>query len=187
MNVPGDSLCTVTWRMSGSLRSVFRQFDDITRESTLRTIGAKIEEDARANLAAKGWRRLAFAIQGTLNTQIRGQTITVGAWHAAAGMRHRGGRIAAPGQGPAAIPARALTIPLSGSPAVGKTTRQMKAQGWKLFRPKGTRVLMGTHGKGTEPVALFALAKAVQHPASPWFPSLRQIRTRVAEVIQGTA
>ena len=59
--------------------------------------------------------------------------------------------------------ARYLTIPLSGYSA-RIPARDMKARGWKTFRPKGHDVIMGYREKGEKPIPLYALKKSVRIP-----------------------
>lgn len=178
MSETPDNLCRINWRIGGSLANAFAKFSDDAARRFLLGLGGDVQEDARANLQGKGWKRLGPAIAQTLNTQVSGRKLEVGASHAVAGIRHFGGKISAPGQGPLAKQRQALTIPLRGSPAEGQTAGDMRQGGWTLFRPKGTRVLMGSRGKG-DAVPLFALAKSVNHPASPWFPTFEQITGRM--------
>lgn len=59
--------------------------------------------------------------------------------------------------------ARYLTIPLSGYSA-RIPARDMKARGWKTFRPNGHDVIMGYREKGEKPIPLYALKKSVRIP-----------------------
>ena len=201
-----ENLCRINWRMSGDLRKLFKAFSDEAAQRTLRAAGGGIIHDAQNNLAAKGWRGLGTAIRSSLNQQVQGRGLEVGASHAAAGMRHFGGTISAPGKGPGAVPAKMLTIPIANE-AKGENTRSLRLKGWTIFLPKGTRVLMGTkpgmaikvRGKGAinpetgrrkslhmgwTAIPLFVLKKSVRHPASPWFPTSPQITTRIEEAFR---
>ena len=182
-----ENLCRINWRMSGDLRALFKTFSDNDAQAALRTAGHGIIQDAEKNLAAKGWHGLGDAIRRDLNTQINGRTLEVGSSHPAAGMRHLGGTISAPGKSPLASRAEWLTIPVPG-PAKGNTARDMRIKGWKLFRIISTKtgfpVLMGSRGKGTKARPLFAMRKEVTHPKSPWFPTFRQITTRIEEAFR---
>ena len=52
-----------------------------------------------------------------------------------------------------------LTIPAA-APAYGKRAGELRRQGWKIFRPGKSKVLMGYLGKGT-PIPLYFLAASV--------------------------
>ena len=180
----------INWRVQGDLRKTMRKFGPEALADFLRRAGDTIANDARGNLMAKGWKRLGHAMRESINWQVNGSTLEVGSTHVAAAMREYGGRISAPGRGPRSRHRKMLTIPIRGSPAYGKSVDDMEAAGWIIFRPKGTRVLMGVRqgARSTkknptrgQAVALFALAKSVPHPASPWFPTFAQITARLNE------
>lgn len=179
--VTPSNFMRMNWRVQGDLRGIVKKFGPEALQNFLRVAGALIANDARGNLMAKGWKRLGHQIRETVNFQILGANqLEVGATHVAAGMRHFGGTISAPGKSPLALKRQWLTIPLRGSPAQGLSVGKMKMAGWRIFRPKGRKVLMGYRGKG-DAVPLFALAKSVKHPASPWFPTSAQISARLHE------
>ena len=61
-----------------------------------------------------------------------------------------------------------LTLPLAAE-SYGHTAREMESRGWRLFRPKGKNILMGTKGRGKDAVTktLFALKKKVHQQKDP--------------------
>jgi hypothetical protein len=182
-----SQLCRINWRMGGDLRAVFATFSDESKRKVLDTAGALILADAQKAIAAKGWGHFGEGIRNSLTATRAGETMEVGSDHVAAGMRHFGGTISAPGQSPVAKKRAWLTIPVRGSPAKGKTYTDLKLGGWKFFRiisrKSGFPVLMGYQGKA-KPQPLFALRKQVTHPASPWFPTYAQITGRVTEAFR---
>ena len=59
-----------------------------------------------------------------------------------------------------------FTIPKH-SASYGHTVPEMKARGWKIFRPGQKKVLLGYRSKGDKPVILFALATKISQKKDP--------------------
>lgn len=132
-------------------------------------VALAVEEAARASARAKGGRRFWASVAETVMTR-RGAdgSLTVGAWHRAAGFRHRGGVIAAPGRGPGALGRRALAIPLGRARKGRWSTVEAEQRGLRLFRAGD--VLMGRRGSHGRAEPLFLLRRRVTQRPDPWFP-----------------
>jgi len=68
-----------------------------------------------------------------------------------------------------------ITIPKHAE-AYGHTVTELKARGWKIFRPGKKLCLFGYRQKGDKPVMLYALAKDVKQPKDPrLLPSIKDL------------
>jgi len=192
-------LANISWRVSGTLRPLFRQLDPAGRTKLLDRIGFNVLQDVKAAAIAK-WPKLGYAFAEEASYNVHGAaSVEVGTSHVAAGIRQTGGPISAPGKGPGATGARMLTIPVAPE-AKGKTAGQLRKAGWTIFaipgKPAPARFLLGYRlkasrckrkrkGKATRPTAqlLYVLKKSVYHPADPWFPSEDRLFRSVSQAV----
>lgn len=128
---------------------------------------------AMKNAMAKGGRRLWRAIARSV--EVREQTldgVSVSATHPAAAQKQFGGVIEAPGKGPWAKGAGALTIPIPGTRAEGRMAGEF-GELVLIQRSGGKAPLLVKPAKGRadfEP--LFVLVKRTRRQsADPWWPS----------------
>lgn len=150
----------------------------------LECVGQSVEGAAARSAVAKGGRSFWQAVANSLNHQMQGDSMVVGATHVAAGIKQTGGVIRAPGQGEGALHRRALTIPLGIARQMRWDTDEAESAGYELFR--NGDVIFGTprarKGKGkTKPVPLFLLRKAVNARPDPWFPTGNDLEKAVAD------
>jgi len=138
--------------------------------------GQAVARQARTNARAKGGRR--FWREIAMSTQVQSvgtAAVSVHSTHIAAAQKQYGGDISAPGKGPGAKPARALTIPIGEARGTGKTAREYEMGGRDLFVLKTDKTdpdkigILG-YSVGDEFHALFALRRRVTQAPEPWFP-----------------
>jgi hypothetical protein len=161
------------------LQDFFAVIDPKRRKPIMAKIGYMVAREAKANARAKGGKFWAD-IAGSVSYQATENEVVVGASHEASAHKHFGGWIEAPGKGPGAKKAKALTIPISPI-AKGHSAGELATQ-FNLFRVKD--ILFGhlKSGEG-EAIPLFVLKKRVFHRASPWFPTNRQVFKAIDTVL----
>jgi hypothetical protein len=121
--------------------------------------------------------------------QKKGQSVIVGSVHEAAAQKQFGGPIEAPGKGPGALGAKALTIPLGEARENRWNTRDAKEK-FNLFLVKsnGKSILFGSlksrSKKKREAHPLFLLKKRVMQQADPWFPEGEQLKRAISRGIE---
>ncbi len=163
----------------------------------LNRIGDVVEQEAKGNALMKPgrsfWRGMAKSVEKTNDRANR--TVTVGTDHEAAAQKQFGGVIEAPGKGPGALGAKALTIPLGVARNRRWNTRDA-AEKFNLFlaRSGGRCILFGRlrdrlwkGGRGggqDEPRPLFVLKKRVSQQPDKWFPEGAQLERAVAKGIE---
>ncbi len=158
----------------------------------LNRIGDVIEQDAKGNALMKPgrsfWRGMAKSVEKT--SEPGDGTVTVGSDHEAAAQKQFGGAISAPGKGPGALGAKALTIPLGVARNRRWNTRDA-AEKYDLFTVKhGEDTFLFGKLKGrvkmtranTKP--LFLLKKRVSQQPDKWFPEGAQLERAVAKGIE---
>ena len=161
-------------RVRGDLGPLFKMLSPEQTDRLLKRIGMGIKLRAQGNARARGG-KFWNAMAASMNYQVEGGRLEVGATHVAAAQKQFGGPISAPGKGDTAKGARALTIPISPE-AKGRSVGELKTR-FVIFRLPGTNVLAGVRKGATrspkkwETIPLFALVKRTkpQRP-SPWFP-----------------
>jgi len=125
---------------------------------------------ARRRAVAKGGRSFWQEVADSIQVHEEPGAVVIGATHVAAGIKHFGGRVEAPGKGRGSLHRKALAIPVGLARANRWDTDAAQMAGYSLFRPKGTSILLGKKGRRkAEP--LFVLRKAVQLPADPYWPT----------------
>jgi hypothetical protein len=138
--------------------------------------GRAVAVQAQRNARAKGGRRFWGELARSVNVRrVDGGAAEVYSDHVAAAQKQYGGPIEAPGRGPGAKGAKALTIPLPGTPAEGRTAADF---GGKLFlvKPEDEGGLLCAN-IGGEFMALFAVRKRTKpQPPSPFFPDAGAVR-----------
>lgn len=144
--------------------------------------GVGTKAKAQTNAIAKGGRRLWREIARSVAVdQVSNDGVRVRATHPAAGHKHKGGPIEAPGKGPWAKGAQSLAIPLSGSPAEGRMPGEFKGMfrlpGTNVLAIKATNAMRDRSGryirrdKANPIVAMFVLVKKTKpQRANPWWP-----------------
>lgn len=164
-----DTATPIFRRMAGRIQGAGNEARFVMRW------GTRIRKMAIETAIGKGgrsfWRKLARSI----NLVQQGQGATVEATHVAAAQKQFGGPIRAKGK--SAGGADALTIPLPGSGAEGKTAARFSLGGKRLFAlgmDDGAGVLGYTEGDAFIP--LFALVRQTrpQRP-DPFFPDNREV------------
>lgn len=128
----------------------------------------KVRERAQKNALShsKGgdfWPSIAAAVF----TSVSDKGAEIFCTHVAGRIKHEGGTVSAPGRGPGAKGAQALTIPIHEA-AKGKSAGELRGEGYDIFRPKGTNILATE--KDGELIPLYALVKSVKLPPEPWWP-----------------
>ena len=95
--------------------------------------------------------------------------ISVGATHTAAGHKHTGGMISAPGRKPGSRNAQHLTIPIDDE-AKGKNVNDFRKQDLLFLKSrKGNKIIFKKLSNG-DIKPLYVLKKAVSQRPEPWFP-----------------
>ncbi len=165
--------------------------DDAVGDGAVGRAAREVANEARNNAFKRPgrsfWRSVGLSIETVDGGGARGGHV-VGVKHVAAAQKQFGGVIEAPGKGPGATGAKALTIP------IGKAREERwnvdKASGhYRLFLVKGKAgrgFLFGTprHGSAkhkrekTQP--LFLLRKRVSQRAEPWFPEGAQLEAAIS-------
>lgn len=155
----------------------------------LERIGGEVANEARNNAYTRPGRSFWRKMGNSVVLEKRGPNVIVGATHEAAAQKQFGGPIEAPGQGPDALKAKALTIPLGEARDNRWNTRDAKEK-FNLFLVKsnGKSILFGSlksRSKKTKSEAkpLFLLKKRVLQQADPWFPEGGQLERAIARGI----
>ena len=156
----------------------------------LNRIGGEVANEARNNAYERPGRSFWRNMGQSVSMQKKGQGVIVGAAHEAAAQKQFGGPIEAPGQGPDALKAKALTIPLGVARNRRWNTRDASVK-YDLFLVKsgGKSILFGKlKGRvkmtraNTKP--LFLLKKRVMQQADPWFPEGEQLKRAISRGIE---
>lgn len=137
---------------------------------------------ARSNAYAHGGRSFWYEIGDSVQVQQTDGGAVVGATHAAAGFKHTGGTISAPGRGAGSLRRRALTIPVGPARANRWDTDAAQQAGYVLARAGD--VLVGRKGKRGRPVPLFILRKSVTQRADPWWPENNEVAAIVRKAME---
>lgn len=137
--------------------------------------GRAVAVQAQRNALAKGGRRFWRELARSVNVRaLSSAGVEVASDHVAAAQKQYGGAIEAPGKGPGSHGARALTIPIPGSEAEGKTVADFVLGSPKLFvlgKKDGERAGVLGFSEGGVFHALFILRKRTKRiAAEPWFP-----------------
>lgn len=169
---------------------VIRQIaNSLLKAQVLDRIGGEVANEARNNAYFRPGRSFWREMGDSVSMQKKGQSVIVGAAHEAAAQKQFGGPIAAPGKGPGAAGAKALTIPL-GEARENRWNVDKAAMKFNLFPVKsgGKRFLFGTlrnrsKKASAEAQPLFLLKKRVLQKADPWFPEGGQLERAIARGI----
>lgn len=143
-------------------------------------LGTLLVRDAKAGAREKIGGNFGQQIAQSVRYEDRQNTLTVGATHPVAKHKHFGGTITAPGKGPGAKGAKALTIPIS-ERAKGKTARQFNNT-FILARPGKNAIIMQTVNGVALP--LFVLVKSVTQRGVHWFPEGRRVEKNMRRAMQ---
>lgn len=156
----------------------------------LERIGGEVANEARNNAYTRPGRSFWRNMGDSVSMQKSGKGIIVGAAHEAAAQKQFGGPISAPGKGPGAVGAKALTIPLGEARENRWNTRDAKEK-FNLFLVKsnGKSILFGSlksRSKKSKDEAkpLFLLKKRVMQQADPWFPQGGQLERAISRGIE---
>ena len=142
---------------------------------------------ARQRARAKGGRSFWQEIADSIQVHEEGQTVSIGATHVAARIKHFGGRVSAPGRGAGSLHRRALAIPIGIARANRWDTDAAQQAGYELFRPRGSNILMGRstrHRRAHQADPLFVLRKAAQIPADPYWLTEADLQRLTREAMQ---
>jgi hypothetical protein len=185
---------TMTTVRPGALSAMLPVLDQSKRAAIFRMIGYAIHLDARESARAQhakarhptpGATGCWASIANGVNVQKLPDGVLVGSSHEASAQKEFGGKISAPGRGPKASGAKALTIPISPL-SRGKTVRQMRREGFVIFRlgkldTQGAGTLAATVNGKMEP--LFLLRKSVNQKPQPWWPNESRVFTHIEAVL----
>lgn len=154
----------------------------LASRSLLLRIGQLGSRLARQRARAKGGRSFWQEIADSIQVHEEGNAVSIGATHVAARIKHFGGRVSAPGRGAGSLHRRALAIPIGIARTNRWDTDAAQMAGYELFRPKGSNILMGKKGRKTE--RLFALRKAAQIPADPYWLTEEDLQRLVRQAME---
>lgn len=159
------------------LLSLMREMAPPQQMRTLLQWGALVKAEAQRTAIGKGGRKFWREIARSVNIRSAAEAVYVESNHYAAAQMQYGGDISAPGKN-SESPAKALTIPIKGSPAEGRRASEFSQ---KLFTLKsagsGDAEYIGVlgynegTGKDARFVPLFILRKRVRGHKSPWWPT----------------
>jgi len=153
-----------------------KYFDDLQKDlksdlpRTLRFFGALFDRRSKAEARkhSKGGRFWA-SIANSITTDASNDNVSVGAVHYAAGHKHTGGTISAPGSGPGSRNSQNLTIPID-EEAKGKNVNDFRSEDLLFLKSrKGNKIIFKKMADG-EIKPLYVLKKAVYQRPEPWFP-----------------
>ena len=158
----------------------------------LKYIGLEVANEARNNAYSRPGRSFWRKVGNSVSMQVSGKGVIVGAAHEAAAQKQFGGTISAPGQGPGAVGAKELTIPL-GKARLNRWDVDKAKMRFNLFLVKsnGKRLLFGSplrtgrrrrNQNTMQP--LFLLKKSVNQQPDPWFPEGVQLEKAVTRGIE---
>lgn len=159
----------------------------LASRSLLLRIGQLGSRLARQRAMAKGGRSFWQEIADSIQVHEEGQTVSIGATHVAARIKHFGGRVSAPGRGAGSLHRRALAIPIGIARANRWDTDAAQQAGYDLFSSKdenGTRILFGTRRNKKKAEPLFVLRKAAQIPADPYWLTEADLQRLTREAMQ---
>lgn len=159
----------------------------LASRSLLRRIGQLGSRLARQRAMAKGGRSFWQEIADSIQVHEEGQTVSIGATHVAARIKHFGGRVSAPGRGAGSLHRKALAIPIGLARANRWDTDAAQQAGYELFRPKGSNILFGRsrrHKRAHQNEALFVIRKAAQIPADPYWLTEADLQRLTREAMQ---
>ena len=167
-----DTLGPLVHRLAGKLSGPARQ-------GFVLAWGRGTAVEAQRNARAKGGRRFWRDVSRSINVRTVGPDgVEVFSDHVAAAQKQFGGRISAPGKNPYAKGADALTIPIPGSEAEGRTAAEFTLGGRTLFvlgKKDGERRGVLGYSEDGEFHALFVLRRSVDQKADPFFPKDAEI------------
>lgn len=161
----------------------------LSNAKVLERVGGEVANEARNNAYSRPGRSFWRNIGNSVSMQKKGQSVIVGSVHEAAAQKQFGGPIEAPGKGPGALGAKALTIPLGEARDNRWNTRDAKEK-FNLFLVKsnGKSILFGSlksrSKKKREAQPLFLLKKRVMQQADPWFPEGGQLERAISRGIE---
>ena len=162
----------------------------LSNAKVLERVGGEVANEARNNAYSRPGRSFWRSMGDSVSMQKTGKSVVVvGATHEAAAQKQFGGPIEAPGKGPGALGAKALTIPLGEARENRWNTRDAKEK-FNLFPVKsnGKSLLFGTlksrSKKNAEAQPLFLLKKRVMQQADPWFPEGGQLERAISRGIE---
>ena len=176
---------------------------ELAARNILLRVGHLASNMAKRNAYAKGGRSFWRDIGDSIHVvQPSPGEVIVGAAHVAAGIKHFGGRVSAPGRGAGSLHRKALAIPIGLARANRWDTDEAQQNGYDLFRPRGSSILFGRlraggrgRGRGrrrganaaTQPAEqaemLFVLRKSAQIPADPFWPEDTDIERMIRQAI----
>ena len=141
--------------------------------------GRGVATQAQRNARAKGGRRFWNELARSVDVKAIGaEGVEVFSTHVAAAQKQFGGVIEAPGQGPGSHGAKALTIPLQGTAAEGKTIGDFVTGGHKLFvlgkQDRDHGGVLGYSEDGTFHPLFVLLKRTKPQRAEPWFPTAEE-------------
>jgi hypothetical protein len=156
----------ITWTTDS--KPLFSGLSQRLRKGLSSGLSSAITDTVLRNISGKGGKKLWQQIAKSITTTATETEVKLTSTHAAALMRNYGGTIKARNK-------QWLTIPASA--AQGKSVKEMRSGGWKIFRIPGPGggYLLGNKGKGTKTELLFSLRSSVQHPASPYIPDTKAL------------
>ena len=158
-----------------------RMFVRAARKTLFPLIGTLISREAKRGARQKVGGGFGNDIANSVSYSTTGNRLTVGASHFAASHKNFGGTITAPGKGPGAKGAKALTIPLTEA-ARGKSARQFNNT-FLLVRPGRNTIIMQSVGDGAAR-PLFVLVTSVTQKGTHWFPGRAKQEKIVAQAIK---
>lgn len=166
---------------SGDLRRLVPALEKPQRKRLFSLLGMALKKKARANArehshGGQFWPSIADSVGYRSDTD----GVIVGAMHEAAAQKQLGGTIEAPGKGPGAKGAKALTIPIDDR-AKGLSAGELNSR-WRLFRLPGTNVLAANIDGQT--VGMYALVKSVTQKPEPWFPDEGDVNRSISKAIR---
>jgi hypothetical protein len=162
----------------------------LASRSLLLRIGQLGSRLARQRAMAKGGRSFWQEIADSIQVHEEGQTVSIGATHVAARIKHFGGRVSAPGRGAGSLHRRALAIPIGIARTNRWDTDAAQQAGYELFSDttdNGVRILFGRstrHRRAHQREPLFVLRKAAQIPADPYWLTEADLQRLTREAMQ---
>ena len=163
---------------------------ELAARNILLRVGHLASNMAKRNAYAKGGRSFWRDIGDSIHVvQPSPGEVIVGAAHVAAGIKHFGGRVSAPGKGAGSLHRKALTIPIGLARANRWDTDEAQQAGYELFSDttdNGVRILFGRstrHRRLHQREPLFVLRKSAQVPADPFWPEDTDIERMIRQAI----
>ena len=170
MNSPGNMVHVQDAEVRKAIGSVASTLGPTGVATLLLRWGVAVKTAAMKAAMAKGGRKLWRQIARSVEVRgVSADGVSVTASHPAAAQKQFGGPIEAPGKGPWAKGSGALTIPLPGSRAEGRTASEFGEL--QMIKRTGGRPPLLVQMRGKQTDFLFVLIKRTkpQRP-DPWWP-----------------